>query len=72
MNAVAPSNLEEKPFSEAELKIFKRKWDAYQEAMGEANELLTFLRDQHGVDGEPGWQLGERGFVRQAPPPATE
>jgi hypothetical protein len=60
-------HVEEKNFTEAEFKIFKRKFDAYQEAADKVNEFMAFLREQHGVEGEQGWQLGEKGFYRAIP-----
>lgn len=68
MNQQQPQ-VDERVWSEAELKVFQKKHKVYLEAVADVNSFIEFLRDQHGVDVSDGWQLGERGFVRQRPEP---
>lgn len=63
------NRFEEKPFSEAELEAFTQKHNRYQEAARDVNEFLDFLRKQHGVSADEGWQLGPKGFFRPVTPP---
>lgn len=64
--------VEERPFSEAELETLTKKYAKLNEATAEVNEFLDFLKKQHGIEKGEGWQLGQRGFVREtAPPPPT-
>lgn len=73
MNATAPAQpqIEERPITEAEMKMFNKKYAAAQAAQIEVNECMAFLREQHNIDPKDGWQLGQRGFFRevQATPP---
>ena len=61
----AEPRVEEKRFSEAELKAFTKKYGELKKAEAEVNEFLTFLREQHGVEAKDGWQLGQLGFFRE-------
>lgn len=61
---VEENRFEEKLFSEAELEAFTQKHNRYQEAVRDVNEFLDFLRKQHGVSADEGWQLGPKGFFR--------
>ena len=68
------AQVETRAFSESELKLFTRKHEAYLEAAASVNEVIEFLKDQHNISGGEGWQLGQRGFVREVaavPPAAT-
>jgi len=65
-------NMEEKRFTDAEMELFATKYAARQKAQEELNEIMIFLRKQHGIStSDPSWQIGERGFVKpiQEPPP---
>jgi hypothetical protein len=57
--------IEEKPFTEAELELLRPKLKAYEDAAEKLNECMGFLKKQHGVSDNEGWQLGQRGFVRR-------
>ena len=55
--------MEERTFSQAEMELFQAKYEVYQEAQKVVEEIVTFLKKQHGVEGE-GWQVGQSGFFR--------
>lgn len=63
------NRFEEKLFSDAEFEVFTQKHNRYQEAARDVNEFLDFLRKQHGVKAEDGWQLGPKGFFRPVKSP---
>lgn len=71
---VAAPQIEERNFTAAEMELFNGKYAVYQKAANEVNELLAFLKKQHGIRDGEGWQLGQRGFVRpvKAVPSVTE
>lgn len=67
VNAKAPVQpMETKKFSAAENKALGQKMQKYQEAANVVNEFLDFLKQQHGIGDNEGWQLGEGCFVRPA------
>lgn len=76
---VANPEVEVRQFSEAEKKAFEKKHKPFREAAAEVNSFIEFLKEQHGIGDNEGWQLGDGCFVRRvqaakadAPvPPAT-
>lgn len=57
------ASVEEKIFTKAEQKLFSAKYEVFQKVQQELEEVATFLKEQHGVEGE-GWQIGQNGFFR--------
>lgn len=77
------ANLEEKPFTKAELKMFTRKYETFLEAQKEVDEVVGFLKEQHEIPtDDPDWQIGQNGFFKlqkvaadqttSTPPPPDE
>lgn len=76
---VANPEVEVKEWTAAEKKAFEKKHKPYREAAAEVNGFIDFLKEQHSVADNEGWQLGDGCFVRRAAvakvdapaPPAT-
>jgi len=57
------ANMDERIFSKAESDLFASRYEIYQAAQKSLEEIVDFLRKQHGIEGE-GWQVGQNGFFR--------
>jgi hypothetical protein len=68
--AVQNMDVETIDFSEPEIEVLQERMRAYHEAVDAVNKWMAFLMKQHNVAEGVGWQLDERGFMRQkaAPP----
>jgi len=64
------AGMEERTFSEAELELFAGKYETFLKAQKEVEEIVSFLKKQHGAEGE-GWQIGQTGFFRTKEDPAA-
>jgi len=58
--------MEERAFSQAEMELFQAKYEVFQKSQAEVEEIVTFLKKQHSVEGD-GWQIGQVGFFRMTP-----
>jgi len=58
------AGMEERTFSEAELELFAAKYEVFQKAQADVEEVVTFLKKQHKIVGEEGWQIGQSGFFK--------
>lgn len=56
--------IEERTFSEAEIKRLRVKADAANQAIADYNDWLAFLREQHEASEQERWTLGPKGFER--------
>lgn len=63
---VAQPEMEVREFSEAEKKAFEKRAKPYREAAEAVNGFVEFLKEQHNIADNEGWQLGNGCFVREA------
>lgn len=59
-------------WTEAEIRAYQKKFKAYQDATGDVNEFLEFLKEQYSINAKEGWQLGDGAFVRPKVQALTE
>jgi hypothetical protein len=57
------ANMDERLFSKAEGELFLARYEVFQAAQKQLEEIVDFLRKQHAIEGE-GWQVGQNGFFR--------